>query len=147
MHQNYNTTSDKDHEHNVVLDRDSNTVIQTTATGISSNADIGIYVTGTINPEGNWFRQHGGSGDDFGTYASGGSKENFDRFINDRNGLRGEECTVPAHMASRLIRWGGLVPAPTSVRYKIMPYLIMLAAALLISLVLILKKRRDMLSE
>ena len=149
VHQNYNTTTDTGHEHNVVLDRDYNTVIQTTKAGISDQADIGVYVTGNMPPatETNPYKNHGGSGDDFGTYASGGSTDNFDRFLNDRNGLRGEECTVSSHMTNRLIRWGGLVPAPTAVHYDIMPYLIMLAAALLISLILVLRKRRMMLSD
>ena len=70
---------------NVVLEHNTNAIINTTANGLSENAEIGIYVTDAQN------NAHGGAGDPFGTYNnSENGIENLNRFVNDRNGLLGE---------------------------------------------------------
>lgn len=82
-------SNDGTEQKNVVLDQNYNTTINTTAAGIGAGAQIGIYVTGAMSPEADPYKSHGGPGDPFGTYAEGGSTENFDKFVNDRNGLTG----------------------------------------------------------
>ena len=65
--------------------------------------EVGVYVTGTdtAGSQTNPYLDYGGPGDRFGIYAQNGSIENFDKFINDRNGLHGELDDV----SLRTIRW------------------------------------------
>ena len=99
---NTNSQHDTGCEHNVVLESDSNTVITTSQGGLGANADIGIYVAGVMSgAETNPYRDHGGAGDPFGTYAANGSTDNFDKFINDRNGFNG----MPGDASQRTIIW------------------------------------------
>lgn len=146
---NTNTSHDTGNEHNVILDQNRNLEIQTTSTGLGENADIGIYVTGATSMT-NPFKDHGSFKDDFGTYASGGSTANFDKFINDRvkdaNGdkLRGELCPEQGHASQRLIRWIGEEPvAPTNVEFKVLPFLLILLAGFGLLAILRIRKGRS----
>ena len=98
----YDNTRNGD-QANVVLNQNNNMTINTSAAGLGANANIGIYVTGNMPPsESEPYQSHGGPGDPFGTYAPGGSTDNFDKFLNDRNGLTGTERTSATE---RLIVW------------------------------------------
>ena len=96
----YDNLSGSDQK-NVVLDQNSNLVINTTADGLGEDALIGIYVTG--NASTNPYKDHGQYEQDFGTYDStkDSGKANLNCFTNDRNGLYGE--VDPNN--NYLIRW------------------------------------------
>ena len=152
IRKNTNTSHDTGNEHNVILDQNRNLEIQTTSTGLGANADIGIYVTG--KPADDPFKDHGSFKDDFGTYASGGSTANFDRFINDRvvdsNGdkLRGELCPEPGHTTQRLIRWIGVEPvSPTGYNRSYTPFLFILFGGLVLAAIASGQFRRKMTEE
>ena len=135
---NTNTSYDTGNEHNVVLDwnRDNNTTINTTTTGLNSNAKIGVYVTGAMGvPQAEPFKSHGDERDDFGTYVnSTGGKANLNRFINDRvkddfgRPLYGE--ADPGR--NYLIRWHMDEVAPTGFNSKFIPYVLLLIAGIII---------------
>ena len=69
---------------NMELDQDTNLIIN--SDGLSKDALIGIYVTGSMDEEGGLFSKHGEVGDPFGTFTS---DSNLRCFVNDRNNLRG----------------------------------------------------------
>ena len=90
INNNFGTGAYVAQQKNVVLEYDNNGVINTTENGLGDNAKIGVYVIGTLDPEGNWYKQHGGAGDPFGTYFNNAEgKANLDKFVNDRNGMLG----------------------------------------------------------
>ena len=71
----YNTMGANDTPCNVYLNYDSNAIIQTTSTGLSAGAFIGVYASV------DQYETHGQSGMHFGTR---GSENNLDCFRNDR---------------------------------------------------------------
>jgi hypothetical protein len=75
---------------NVVLSENSHERIQTSDEGLGANAKVGVYVTGdkiTDNP----YKDCGSVHDNFGMHDVNSSTLNLDKFINDRNGLKGEK--------------------------------------------------------
>ncbi|WP_029201559.1 prealbumin-like fold domain-containing protein [Oribacterium sp. NK2B42] len=89
---------------NVVLSENSYERIRTSEEGLETDAKVGVYVTGNKITE-NPYLDHGSVHDDFGMhYANEISTSNLDKFINDRNGLKGEKCTDEGHVGR--IRWG-----------------------------------------
>ena len=101
---NTNTASDTEHEHNVVLNQNNNTTINTTANGLGANAHIGIYVTGNMTPnETDPYKSHGDLNDPFGTQGTL-DQPNLGKFTNDRNGYKGVKNATNAN--DSLIYWG-----------------------------------------
>ena len=98
------TQSSESVQANVVLSENSYDLIQTGTQGLGPNAKVGVYVTGsdiTVEP----YKSCGSVHDDFGKHAANtNSTLNLDKFINDRNGLKGEKCTDKDH--EYRIRWG-----------------------------------------
>jgi uncharacterized repeat protein (TIGR02543 family) len=76
-------TDSSNSQHNVVLEHDTNGIINTTKTGLGEDAMIGVYVTDTL------MSKHGEQKCEFGTFNS--KIDNLDAFKNDRRSLVGGE--------------------------------------------------------
>ena len=83
----------------MVLDRNYNTVIQTSSTGLTSDAHIGVY---KIDSQ---MSAHGEINDPFGTWTTTDGKNNLDRFTNDRN----DKLFGMRHEGDNLIYWGAIL--------------------------------------
>lgn len=89
--------------HNVVLQNNNNTTINTTKNGLSGIAEIGVYVI-TGNP----YNNHGIEGKPFGTFADENGYLYLDAFVNDRNeNLYGYQSVTDE--SDKLIYWGTYV--------------------------------------
>ncbi len=120
---------------NVVLQHNSNTVIQTTANGLTGGAQIGVYVTGT-NPTTNTndqFYRHGRLGAPYGTYGKDGD---YTYFINDRLSTDGALVRGVGKKPSdrtNIMYWAiDQIPAPTNVVMRYAPYLFILGGTILL---------------
>ena len=98
-----NTCSDDSaNNHDVLMQIDGNTIINTTNDGLDVGAKIGVYVPGIDSD--NFYGRHGKYGQPFGTYINSDKGSRFlDAFFNDRDselyGYQGAEDDHP-------IRWG-----------------------------------------
>lgn len=135
---------------NVVLQHDSNTVIQTTTNGLSSGAQIGVYVTGS-NPTTNTrdqFYKHGRLGAPYGTYGKNGD---YTYFINDRLSTDSELVRGSAKKATdatNIMYWAiEHIPAPTDVDNNYLPYIFVLLAGLALAAAAVCAKRRRSAEE
>ena len=95
---NTNTDHDTGHQHNVILDQNNNGIIKTTATGISSNSQIGVYVVD------DQMAGHGNNGMPFGTMGAANAS-NLEKFVNDRN----DRLFGTSHGSSTTIYWGSVI--------------------------------------
>ncbi|MBP5291132.1 MAG: hypothetical protein J6Y90_00735, partial [Lachnospiraceae bacterium] len=102
-----NNKDSNGNQKNVVLDQDSNTVIQVTENGLGANASLGVYVTGDETVGSGPYLAHGGFGDYFGTFnPSDPNKSRLDKIVNDRNGLFAEPSPVYGDTSTDyLIKW------------------------------------------
>ncbi len=135
---------------NVVLQYNSNTVIQTTSNGLTGSARIGIYVTGT-NPTTNTndqFYRHGRLGAPYGTYGKDGDYTYFinDRLSTDEEPVRGS--AKKATDATNIMYWAiNHIPAPTDVDNNYLPYIFALIAGLALAAMAAGAKRRRSAEE
>lgn len=88
----YDNTRTDGKRANVVLQADSNDVIQTTEKGLAADARIGVYVPGEPSESASaedvltQFDKHGVAGAPFGTFApADANRENLNKFTSDRN--------------------------------------------------------------
>ena len=96
-------SSDSAYNHDVLMQINGNTIINTTSVGLGSGAKIGVYVSDPNNA----YANHGQYGQPFGTYHASTEGSNFlDAFFNNRNGeLYG--CQMSADDTK--IYWGNYV--------------------------------------
>ena len=79
-------SSDSAYKHDVLLQNNNNTTIQTTAAGLANGANIGVYVADPNNA----YANHGKEGQQFGTYGADNGNAILESFFNDRDdGLYG----------------------------------------------------------
>lgn len=74
-------TADSAYNHDVLMQIDGNTIINTTSSGLDSGAKIGVYVAGEDNGS-SAYAKHGKQDQPFGTYAG---SNYLDAFFNDRD--------------------------------------------------------------
>ena len=94
-----NTSSAEADDHDVLMQINGNTIINTTSVGLGSGAHIGVYVSDPNNA----YANHGQYSQPFGTYHNSDAGSNFlDAFFNDRDGeLYGYQGT-----GDLFIHWG-----------------------------------------
>ena len=94
-----NTSSAEADDHDVLMQIDGNTIINTTSVGLGSGAKIGVYVSDPNDA----YANHGKYSQPFGTYHDSDAGSNFlDAFFNNRDGeLYGYQGTDDLY-----IHWG-----------------------------------------
>lgn len=90
--------TDSTYNHDVLMQIDGNTIINTTSNGLSSEASIGVYVSDPNDA----YANHGKEDQPFGTYADGKGSDYLDAFFNDRD----SELFGYQGANDKLIYWG-----------------------------------------
>lgn len=91
-------SSDSAYDHDVLMQNDNLTTIQTTSNGLGSDARIGVYVP----DENNRYQNYGKEGQKFGTWTAENGNAYLESFFNDRD----DELLGGQSSGDNFIYWG-----------------------------------------